>query len=1062
MKRLLIIIIVLCCQSVANADLSLTVNGLDTSKPVELAGNSNIIIGAAGRTNEQKESYSVTCEMGGKLKPFTEPNTLAEVPILDQYLFTFEGEELDCAMVNLTVGDVLDYQLILFNVPDANTVIFGIDSDAIEIPEPEPELEKHIEPDEIKPFKEDSNRYLAQIITRNIYEPPIYITCPNESNPHRLAELSDPVIDSKEGQSSMGKDSYVELQEITESIYLDPDEVYYVPYPPLHVHGVGEEIDVVIPSGTTIILAEDWDYGIVVYDGANVHFGEPAPKADEPDSIYDSDDVNSPVPPVWLVGESGNPFFNNFCGIFIDRTAGTRCKLDNICLRGFYYGIQIDQQIEHPISNINAYGCYNGILSFGPNRILNSSVIYYGLWSIEWPYDGYAYEFMSESWDGTIFFGGTDFEIVNCLADDGDYGFTANGLYEPYEAPAFYSRDCAATNSYTGFNCINGFLGISVICPGLYNNFQNKNFPELPFTEPVYEANDPFVFDPSDYRIFLNSNSLFVDSGSSLSACPGWTTRIDGAPDKGIGDIWPHYQIRGVDKWLKADLNTDNAIDMNDLADFADQWLVTIPNSADLNNDQTVNFLDFAILANQWLFKEITIEIFDPETMQTIETNNIQGYIGIGLKYIPLYAGTISFYVDNELTGSLSLDWDKEEQWIKLQSDDFSNGWHTIRLVTTDVYGGIINHKPINVYFNNLLYKVAGSDYFHPDEDYQYSGFYDGDNTLEAQVTDQDGQTLWSDNYTGRHINIVIPGTTFGTEQFCELYITETSGGEESGGSSTITKKDLTKKFKQADYPDGVRMVIVLPNKDVFKVRKPAIIECAEACNNRNVSWVALYHHDVTEENLTYLYKKVRCRYIYWCGHANSHVQNVQRTHTECWELKEGWIWDSWKKRGVFSWTNGEVPLPDDWDNRGFSLLDLEMYEEGNKKIVFVDGCLSAVFPDMAEAYGMFSLWNQGTHDQTYIGWREKVLTVPAGHIFDPVLFSTDGVKLFWWKMGQGGSGISGSVWDALDYARRYGGGGVAKALFGDDTLMDIGNPDGDDNIFLWGYGLITQIKLEP
>jgi hypothetical protein len=1062
MKRLLIIIIVLCCQFVANADLTLTINGLDTSKPIEVKGNSNIIIGVAGQTNEQKESYFVTCEMGGILKPFTEPNALAEIPVLDQYLFTFKDEELDWALVNLTVGDVLDYQLILFNAPDANTIIFGIDSDTIKIPEQEPELEQHIEYDEPKTHKEDPNRYLAQIITRNIYEPPIYITCPNESNPHRLVEVSDPVIDGKEGQSSMGTDSYVELQEITDSMYLDPDEVYYVPYPPLLIHGVGEEIDVIIPSGTTIILAEDWNYGIVVYDGANVHFGEPAPKADEPDPIYEPDDVNSPVPPVWLVGESGNPFFNNFCGIFIDRTAGMRCKLDNICLRGFYYGIQIDQQLEYPISNINIFGCWHGILSFGANRIINSCVSFYGLWSPEYPYDGYAYEFIPESYDGSIIFEGADFEIVNCLADDGDYGFTANGLYEPHEAPVFYSRDCAATNCYSAFNGWNGNFWFSIICPGLYNNVQNENDPELTFTDPVYEVNDPFVFDPSDYRIFLNSNSQFVDSGSSLSACPGWTTSIDGDPDKGIGDIWPHYQIRGVDKWLKADLNIDNAIDMNDLADFADQWLVTIPNSADLNNDQKVNFLDFAILANQWLFKEITIEIFDPETMQTVEPNNIQGYVGIGLKYIPLYAGTVSVYVDNQLTGSLSLGWDKEEQWIELQSNDFSNGWHTLRLVTTDLYGGIINHRPINVYFNNLLYKVADSDYFHPDEDYKYSGFYDGDNTLEAKVTDKDGQTLWSNNYNGQHISIVIPGATFGTEQFCEFSITETGGGEESGSSSTVTKKDLTKKFKQADYPDGVRMVIVLPNKDVFKIRKPAIIECAEACNNRNVTWVALYHRDVTEENLTYLYKKIRCRYIYWCGHAGSRVQNVQRTHTECWELKKGWIWDSWKKRGVFSWTRqtlDDTPLPDDWDTRGFDLWSLEMHESWNKKIVFIDGCFSAEEFDMAKAYGMDSLPGQGSKDQIYIGWRVKVLTVPTGHILDPILFSTGGVKLFWNRMGRGDS-----VDDALYYTSVYGEGGIAETLWGPNCMLDIGDVYGDDNIFVWGNGFVNldEIGLDP
>ena len=1044
--------------SVANASLVLTVNGLDTSMPIEVKADDDIIIAVAGQTDEQKESYSVTCEIGGKLTPLPEPNTLAEKAKEGDYLFTFEDEELGLAIVNLTVGDVLDYQLILFSVPDSNTIIFGIDSDAIEIPEPEPESEPELEsdqltePNEPAPPLEDQNTHLMQIATRNTYEPPTFVNCPNEVNPHRLEGFAVPAT-GEGGQSTMGKGGYIELQEITDSLYLDPNEVYYVPYPPLLIHSLdGNSIDVVIPSGTTIILAEDWDYGIVVYDGANVHFGELAPEANEPNSIYEPSDTNSPAPPVWVVGESGSPFFNNFCGIFIDRTAGTRCRLDNIYLSGHYYGIQVDQQLDYPISNIYAIGCYNGILSFGPNKILNSSVSYYGIWSSEWPYDGYAYEFMSESWDGTLFFGGTDFEIYNCLADDGDYGFTANGLYEPNEAPTFYSRDCVATNSYTGFNCVNGLLNISVICPGLYNNYQNKNFPELPFTDPVYEVNDPFVVDINDYRIFLDPNSLFADSGSGLSFFPGWTTSIDGAPDKGIGNIWPHYQIRGVDKWLKADLNTDNAIDMNDLAEFTDQWLVTTPDSADLNNDQTVNFLDFAILANQWLFKEMSIEVFDPETIQTVEPNNVQGYVGIELKDIPLYAGIVTVYLDNQLIGSLSFGWDDEQEWIGLESDTFSNGWHTLRLVTTDVYGGIINHKPINVYFNNLLYKVAGSDYFHPDDDYKYSGFYDGSSTLDAVLTDQDGQTIWSDNYTGQHINIVIPGATFSGEQFCELSITE---GTKSGGA-TVTKKDLTKKFKQADCPAGVRMVIVLPNKDVFKVRKPAIIECAEACNNRNVTWVTLYHHDVTKENIEFLYDKSSVRYIYWSGHANNNVQGVDRTHTECWRYEPSWWHFNWQKIGVFSWFDPENPLPDDWDNRGFSLWSLGMHDSWNKKIVFVDGCLSAYYTDMAYSYGVFSLQGQGSLDQIYIGWKIKVL-VSTGIMEQIVGNTTEGVRMFWERMGAGDD-----IYDAFYYTSIHGGIGMRRAMWGDNVMLDIGEPDTDDNILLYGNGIITQMELDP
>jgi len=1076
MKVLSIIVILLAMVSIANADLVLTVNGLDMSKPVEIETKANIIIAVTGQTGKQKQSYSVTCEMGGKLEPLPEPDTLAEKPREGEYLFTFEDEELGLAIVNLTVGDILDYQLILFKIPDANTVIFGIDSDAVQIeseaePELEPEPNQPSEPNLPSQPNEPQEPNIPDSLFKPRNEsPPLLLHCLDDSiKPYCLEEFDYSPIISEEnfeasGFTTLGGPSYVELQEITSSQFLDPNTTYYVPYPPLLIHGVdGEEIDVVIPSDTTIILAEDSDYGIVVYDGANVHFGEPAPQPNEPNLIYEPNDANNPVLAVWIVGESGNPFFNNFCGIFIDRTAGTRCKLDNICLRGFYYGLQVDQQLDYPISNIHAFGCYNGILSFGANRIMNSSVSYYGIWSPEWQYYGYAYDFIPESWDGSIIFEGANFEIYNCLADDGDDGFTVYGLYEPNEPPNFYSGDCTATNCYSAFNGWDGNVAFSIICPGLYNNVQNKNFPELPFTDPVYEANDPFVIDPNDYRIFLNPNSLFVNQGSGLTPFPGWTTNINGVPDEGVGDIWPHYQIRGVDKWLKADLNTDNAIDMNDLAEFTDQWLVTTPNSADLNNDQIVNFLDFAILANQWLLNEMTIEIFDPETIQTVEPNNVQGYVGIELKDIPLYAGIVSVYVDNQLIDSLSLGWDKEEQWIGLQSDAFSNGWHILRLVTTDVYGGIINHKPINVYFNNLLHKVAGSDYFHPDEDYKYTGFYDGNDTLEAKVTDQYGQTVWSDNYTGQHISIVIPGATFGTEQFCELSITETSGGAESGGSSTVTKKDLIKKFKQADYPDGVRMVIVLPNKDVFKVRKPAIIECAEACNNRNVTWVALYRYDVTEENLTYLYNKSIVKYIYWCGHANSHVgaspgvEGVQRTHTMCWQLKEGLIWSSWKERGVFSRTNSGVPLPDDWDNRGFSLWNLGMHEEWNKKIVFVDGCLSVKFWDMAQAYGMFSLAGEGSRDQIYIGWRIKVL-VSTGIMEQIVGNTTEGIRMFWERMG-----ASDSVERALEYTSSHGGAGMRIAMWGLNGMPDFFDIDGDDNIFVVGNGIVnfSSIRLE-
>ncbi|MHC4573609.1 MAG: hypothetical protein ACYS76_05685 [Planctomycetota bacterium] len=76
-KTFLLTVIVLIMASVANADLTLTVNGLDTSMPVEIKPDDDIIIAVAGQTDEQKESYSVACEIGGKLTPLPEPNSLA-------------------------------------------------------------------------------------------------------------------------------------------------------------------------------------------------------------------------------------------------------------------------------------------------------------------------------------------------------------------------------------------------------------------------------------------------------------------------------------------------------------------------------------------------------------------------------------------------------------------------------------------------------------------------------------------------------------------------------------------------------------------------------------------------------------------------------------------------------------------------------------------------------------------------------------------------------------------------------------------------------------------------
>lgn len=114
---------------------------------------------------------------------------------------------------------------------------------------------------------------------------------------------------------------------------------------------------------------------------------------------------------------------------------------------------------------------------------------------------------------------------------------------------------------------------------------------------------------------------------------------------------------------------------------------------------------------------------------------------------------------------------------------------------------------------------------------------------------------------------------------------------------------------------------------------------------------------------------------------------------------------------------------------------------------------LASPFNDMAYAYGMASLWNAGHHDQIYIGWRIKVL-VSTGIMEQIVGNTTEGVRMFWERMGSGDD-----IFAALYYTSIHGGWGMQRAMWGENGMVDIGNPDEDDNIFCWGEGLNNELN---
>jgi len=161
------------------------------------------------------------------------------------------------------------------------------------------------------------------------------------------------------------------LKEITQNTRLNGNLVYYVDNPPLLIHGPNTPIEVIIPSGTTFVIKEDFNVpAIRIYDQAMVWFGLSKGNTGNLD-FPQQNDPNSLVRPVHIVGESGLPFNNNYCGILVERTASNMCLFDNIILQGFNHGMIVDKPLDVPISNVYVIDCWNGIQSYGSNKIIN-------------------------------------------------------------------------------------------------------------------------------------------------------------------------------------------------------------------------------------------------------------------------------------------------------------------------------------------------------------------------------------------------------------------------------------------------------------------------------------------------------------------------------------------------------------------------------------------------------------------------------------------------------------------------------------------------------------------
>ncbi len=189
------------------------------------------------------------------------------------------------------------------------------------------------------------------------------------------------------------------------------------------------------------------------------------------------------------------------------------------------------------------------------------------------------------------------------------------------------------------------------------------------------------------------------------------------------------------------------------------------------------------------------IECFKEVFSQPVDFNNVTGDVYVVPRNISSDANKVFVCVDEVQVGNWVRSWYEDVGWFScFESDRFSNGRHRIKLVSINSDGTATNYPPIDAYFKNLLYNVRCDEYFHPTQDYHYSGFYDGGKALEVKLTNCRGDVLWSNTYSGNYIDATIPASAFKKEWLCSINVNEVQGNSKETNSIVSVGNEKTTK----------------------------------------------------------------------------------------------------------------------------------------------------------------------------------------------------------------------------------------------------------------------------
>ncbi len=455
---------------------------------------------------------------------------------------------------------------------------------------------------------------------------------------------------------------------------------------------------------------------------------------------------------------------------------------------------------------------------------------------------------------------------------------------------------------------------------------------------------------------------------------------------------------------------------------------------------------------------------------------------GIGIAQ-PQPAWRISAFLDGECLGT----WQAGTLGGPVFEADLTRlgpGSHRLRVVRTIDWGLEITERVIEGAGTAGLYYADIPETFEPNEPFIISGFNLG-NRRDLAISDIRNEIIYDVNILPGRMDITIPTNILKTHWLCEMSLTDEEIYQEGvfGVSGTPNNSDrkryeklLKKRFDPNDWEGKrARVVFLLPDRKVTRIFWQAICSAVKAAENRRLPYAVLSGYDVNQQNLDFLFFTMPGRRIViYFGHANSHVGDVQRTRFQCFRQSRVANPGAFYDLGAFSYTRRsrpaaiplpyyyETPHPIPLDDYAFDLYALR---NSNPALdcridkMFIFGCLSAAYPDMAEAQGCGSEHDHAWGDMMYGGYRYAVLQTNGGWAEGIGDNLVRGISIFFDKLGET-SEKAKTVWDGI-MAIQQSEIGIRRQCLGFNGMYDA-DPSNLDHQLLIFYGLhALDQKLE-